>query len=265
MHLFRLAAISVLTVAGLPAHGVAAVFPAAPAADIAQHFTDYYGVRQHAQQRVQVVTATLGGVTRPVVRADWYGTDATPHSDAYLLSEQHPVQSSRRWYAMSIFLPADWSATSVPVTVAQVDNVSGAGTLAPPLALQIQGDQLMLSMNFNHRTSDITPANSARRTMLAGPATLGSWHCMVVRADWSAVAGSGELRVYMNGSAKETFFARSSHNSYAGALHVPRVGLTVPEGAAPGHRVMYADFAWVGDAAASLTDMTQKTPCHAAS
>ena len=207
----------------------------------------------------------MGGVTRPVVRADWYGTDATPHSDFHLLNEQHPVQSARRWYAMSIFLPADWISTSAPITVAQVDNGSGAGTLAPPLALQIRGGQLMLNMNFNHRTGDITPANSARRTVLAGPATLGSWHCMVVRADWSAVAGTGELRVYMNGSAKETFFARLSHNSYAGALHVPRVGLSVPEEAAPGHRVMYADFVWVGDSAASLNDMTQKTPCHAAS
>ncbi|KAB8060198.1 hypothetical protein GCN74_09525 [Janthinobacterium sp. FT14W] len=265
MQLLRLAAISLLTVAGLPAYVVAAVFPAVPAADIAQHFTDYYGVRQHAQQRVQVTTATVGGVTRPVVRADWFGTDATPHSDFHLLNEQHPAQSTRRWYAMSIFLPADWISTSAPITVAQVDNGSGAGTLAPPLALQIRGDQLMLNMNFNHRTGDITPANSARRTVLAGPATLGSWHCMVVRADWSAVAGTGELRVYMNGSAKETFFARLSHNSYAGALHVPRAGLSVPEEAAPEHRVMYADFVWVGDSAASLNDMTQKTPCHAAS
>lgn len=265
MQLFRLAVIAVLTVAGSPACAVAAIFPSVPAADIAQHFTDYYGVRQHAPQRVQVTTATLGGVTRPVVRADWYGTDATPHSDFHLLHEQHPVQSTRRWYAMSVFLPADWSAGSVPITVAQVDNGSGAGALAPPLALQIQGDQLLLNMNFNHRTSDITPANSARRTVVAGPATPGSWHCMVVRADWSAVAGSGELRVYMNGNSKETFFARSSHNSYAGALHVPRVGLSVPAGAAPVHRVLYADFLWVGDAAASLNDMTLKTPCHAAS
>lgn len=265
MQLLRLAAISLLTVAGLQAYAVAAVFPAASTTDIAQHFTDYYGVRQHAQQRVQVTTATLGDITRPVVRADWYGTDATPHSDFYLLNEQHPVQSTRRWYAMSVFLPADWIATSAPITVAQVDNGSGAGSLAPPLALQIRGDQLMLNMNFNHRTSDIASANSARRTVLAGPATLGSWHCMVVRADWSAVAGIGELRVYMNGNAKETFFARFSHNSYAGALHVPRVGLSVPEGAAPVHRVMYADFVWVGDAAASLNDMTLKTPCRAAS
>lgn len=48
MQLLRFAAISLLTVAGLPAYVVAAVFPAVPAADIAQHFTDYYGVRQHA-------------------------------------------------------------------------------------------------------------------------------------------------------------------------------------------------------------------------
>lgn len=265
MQLFCLASFCLLTVAAWHADAVAAVFPSVSATELAQHFSDHYGVRQHAQQRVLVTTATLGGVTRPVVRADWYGTDATPHSDFYLINEQHPVQSMRRWYAMSIFLPPDWITTSVPVTVAQVDNGSGAAALAPPLALQIRGEQLMLNMNFNHRASDITAANSARRTVMAGRATLGSWHCMVVRADWSAVAGSGELRVYMNGNVKETFFARLSHNSYAGALHVPRVGLTVPEGAAPGHRMMYADFLWVGDAAASLSDMMQKTPCHAES
>lgn len=265
MQPFRLALIPVLATAYWHASVLAAVLPAVPATDVAQHFTDYYGVRQHAQGRVLVTTVNLGGVARPVVRTDWYGTDAIRHSDVYPLNEQHPVQPARRWYAMSVFLPADWSITTVPITLAQVDAGGAAVGLAPPLALQIHGEQLMLNMNFNHRTGDITPANSARRTVWAGQATLGSWHCMVVRADWSAVAGTGELRVYMNGSSKETFFARSSHNSYAGALHVPRVGLSVPEGAEPGHRMMYADFVWVGDAAASFNDMTRKTPCYVAS
>lgn len=240
----------------------ALILPAGKVTDVSARFAELYSVRQDTDRSVSVNVGTLDGVTRPFVQVNLPNAAKSGRVDFTLKNELYPLLAERRWYAMSVFLPPDWRYSSTPITLAQIDSAPQGGMLSPPLALVVRDNKLMLSMNFNHMSAkEATEANSAHRTMFLGPATLGKWQCLIVGADWSATPGVGNIWVYLNNNTSEVFNARLTLNSYTNAVHVPRVGLVAPAGTSVGARRIYADFIWVGNAAANYYEMIKKTPC----
>ena len=162
------------------AHGYANatyVLPTGTMTDIESNFTTLYTARNDGSDRLTLTDQNPAGGVRPTTLLKLYSTDASHHSDFSLNGEQAPIGTRARWYAMSVFLPSDWSITPTPITVAQLDLKDNPNGLAPPLALQVRGDKLVLNLHANHLASGITDANSAQETITVGPATLGQWHC----------------------------------------------------------------------------------------
>lgn len=239
------------------------VVPAGTMTEIQSNFSSLYSARNDGADRLTLTTQNPAGGTRPTTLIKLYSTDASHHSDFSLNGEQAPIGTRARWYAMSFFLPSDWSYTATPITVAQLDLKDNPTNLAPPLALQVRGDKLVLNLHANHLASGATDANSAQETFTVGPATLGQWHCMVVRAVWSATPGAGSLSVSLDRAVKPVYSGKLSYNSYLGSTHVPRVGLSVGAGANVGIRTLYADYIWAGDEPTPIAEISGKTPCPA--
>lgn len=166
-----------------------------------------------------------------------------------------------RWYALSFALPATWTFSPTPVTVASIDVGQTSAGLKPPLAIVVKGRDIVLDMNFEQTTPDTVAGSRTLPIVLDGVQTT-TWYCFVVYAKWSATLNSGALKVWNNNDL--VYETQRLYNSYSPVYsNVPFVGLSVP---APDtlKREIYADMIWLGGSPGASTthaQMRNATPC----
>ncbi|UTY60501.1 heparin lyase I family protein [Massilia sp. erpn] len=250
------------------AHAGAADLPPGTPSEIGANFATLYGLRVQGGGGIAVRTDVPVAKGRPVVEVTLNNAGPALRNDFFLKGEQFPTlngaEQAWRSYVISVFLPADgWVESDAPVTLAQIDSAVDGGQLPPPLAVQVRGSKLVLNTNFNHLPAgEATEANTAHRSIVIGTAEKNKWHCFGIQARWSATPAKGELYVHLNGN--EVYFSRIAHNSYPSAVHVPRVGLSVPADASIGSRKIYADFIRVVERYESAPNLLSRTPCATA-
>jgi hypothetical protein len=172
-----------------------------------------------------------------------------------------------RWYASSVYFPADWVTENEPerpVVVFQLNSGKAAFAAPPPVAIAVEGAYLKLHTTTNHRAPGAqTPpskANSAAKTMLLAPLALGKWYCFVVRADWQTKLGAGALQVWMNGV--QVYRAANLTSNYANELgNFPKAGIYQPGTMHLASRHLYTDFIHIGAENSTMKELYARTPC----
>lgn len=174
------------------------------------------------------------------------------------------VRTGIRWYAISFLLPSDWVSHPSPVLVAQIHTSQKTATLPPPLAVVVAGERLRLELRNSslpvEGAGKVTKASADTRQVSLGGLSRDSWHCLVVRADWSWEQGTGALDIWHN--AELVYSVRNAPNAYRTWLgNYPKVGLYAPGSLGVSQRELYTDFIWMGDESATAQDMQALTPC----
>lgn len=198
----------------------------------------------HAETGVRNV-ATV--VLRPGSAAGPAFADIAPLNEA--VPTNRPADAVPRWYTFSFFLPTDWPATAEPVTLAHIDaNVPGQ---AAPWALVATGTQLELRISANHRAAGgddpASADNSLTRTYPVDTLVKGKWYCFAVAADWRSELRRGLTRIWYNNQNEALYEAFNTYNTYAGARHVPRLGLSAHLAPGAAARTLIVDFPRVAD------------------
>ena len=174
------------------------------------------------------------------------------------------VREGLRWYAMSVYFPADWQFDSSMTIVSQLHTSQKATTVSPPVAFFARGRDLFMEQNFNHRRIEgedpVNKENSTRQLIRLDRIQTERWYCFVVRADWSHTPGKGALWVWLNG--ERVYEAVNSHNAYETWLgNYPKSGLYVPGKMGVPERTLYVDFIHVAGPKTSFATMAAETPC----
>ncbi|MBK6974863.1 MAG: heparin lyase I family protein [Sterolibacteriaceae bacterium] len=206
------------------------------------------------------------GSARPVMRVRVRDTDDKVFGG--LRTEISPlneyIRDGVRWYALSMYFPADWEFHPYPVVVGQLHTSQKATIVSPPVSFVAHGRSLDLELHHNHRSvggSDpVTKANSASQTIRLDKLRTQTWYCFVVRADWSFTPGQGSLRIWMNGD--KVYEALNSYNAYETWLgNWPKVGLYHPGAMGVHERTLYVDYVYVGGQKSGFDEMSALTPC----
>lgn len=187
-----------------------------------------------------------------------------------VVTPQNPNPSSfindgRRWYGFSIFIPDDWVTNNVPVKIAEID--SSNSNLPPPVAFYINNQDIQAVLSANHRdpsSSDPpTAANTQSRSFTLMPATKGKWNCITIRMDWNSALRNGEMRVWVNREAQDSYIALRTHNTYQGVTYIPRVGMSVNGalGAGVTQRKVVVDAIVLGDGSVWPDPIQAAQPC----
>jgi hypothetical protein len=176
------------------------------------------------------------------------------------------IREGVRWYALSMYFPADWTPHPYPVVVGQLHTSQKSAVFSPPVAFVVHGQNMDLELYANHRSIEgadpATRANSARQTIRLDRLKLGQWYCFVLRADWSPHPGQGALKIWMNGD--KVYEAADLYNSYETWLgNYPRAGIYMPGMPSVSERMLYLDFIHVGGQRSSYDEMAAQTPCQA--
>lgn len=172
-----------------------------------------------------------------------------------------------RWYAASVYFPADWVTEAEPerpVAVFQLNSGKGVFAGPPPLAIEASDGLLRLHSTTNHRLpvdNDLpTKANASVKSVVLDKLQLGQWYCFVVRADWQYKLGSGSLQVWMNG--QPAYASANLHSHYANTLgNFPKTGIYQPGTMHLASRHLYTDFIHIGAADSTMEEMLARTPC----
>jgi len=111
------------------------------------------------------------------------------------------------WYALSVFVPADWASDDVPVTVAQwhgaPDTFLLEGHQPPPLRLNVVGDRWLVAKAWDARRwsgpmlRHLEPQGGA--LLLTAPLDKGRWVDWLFRVRWSYGA-DGLVEVWKDGA-----------------------------------------------------------------
>lgn len=193
---------------------------------------------------------TVGGIRR---------TDFYPNNEV--------LSSGLRWYGISVYIPSSWTVHPNPAVIAQIDtNTAGTAALGAPLAMLVRGSTLELNLNANYRQSTDpvlpSPSNNVSEVIKLGPLVTDRWYCLVARSEWSPSLGTGAITLWLNG--EKIYKAENSTNSYFGAAHVPRAGLSFPGVMGVTQRSIYSDFLRLGGANTTVLQMYAVSPCSRA-
>lgn len=177
------------------------------------------------------------------------------------------IREGVRWYAISMYFPADWQPHPYPVVVGQLHTSQKSAILSPPVAFVVHGQNIDLELYANHRPMEgpdaATRPNSAHQLIRLDRMKSEQWYCFVVRADWSPRPGQGALKIWMNGD--KVYEATDLYNSYETWLgNYPRAGLYMPGMTSVSERMLYLDFIHVGGPRTGYEEMAAQTPCHQA-
>ncbi|MES2260808.1 MAG: polysaccharide lyase [Pseudomonadota bacterium] len=231
-----------------------------------QAFGSRYALNSANPANLLVVADPAGSgrsVLKTTVKDAQSAVDGIKRTDFYPLNEASA--SGLRWYAISVYIPSDWTVHPYPAVVAQMDTSTSATNLAAPLSLLVRGSTLELNLNSNYRGTSgadvATAANSAAEVLKLGPLVTSKWYCLVIRSDWSPSLGRGAITMWMNG--EKVYNANNSTNSYFGAAHVPRAGLMFPGLMGVTERSVYTDFIRMGGVNTTVLNMYAVTPCAA--
>lgn len=186
------------------------------------------------------------------------------------------VPSGIRWYAVSIYVPGDWT----PVTDTSLFQLHTKqrplpppppGTtlpqilVPPPMAFIANGTQLKLHMRTSTRqvTGDDVPngSNVEVQNIALGPLKTQQWYCLVVQANWQSTVGSGDLLVWLNGKLR--YEAHNVHNHYVNGESYPKAGMYMPGRREHASQHLYVSPIYIGDEGATYDNMAALTKCPA--
>lgn len=175
------------------------------------------------------------------------------------------IREGVRWYAISMYFPADWQPHPYPVVVGQLHTSQKSAVLSPPISFVVHNQNIDLELYASHRATEgpdaATRPNSAYQLIRLDRMKTEQWYCFVVRADWSSRPGQGSLKIWMNGD--KVYEATNLYNSYESWLgNYPRSGLYMPGMTSISERMLYLDFLHVGGARMGYEEMAAQTPCH---
>lgn len=232
-----------------------------------RYFDDLYTVQTASAANLALVPDPAGS-GRQVFRTTVLKSDAKAAngSRTEVTLKYEYIIEGLRWYAVSVYLPKDWVIDPNPTVLSQLHTSQKTVTVAPPVMLIASGNDLQLSLHYNHRgtsataTNPATNANSGVQTIRVAKLETGRWYCMVMRADWSYKPGVGSFTAWLNGSV--VFDAKNSFNSYETWLgNYPKVGAYLPGTMFVDKRVVFADFIHLGGPASTYEMMAKLTPC----
>jgi len=206
------------------------------------------------------------GSTRTVLHARVRDTDAKIYGGwrTEISPLREYIRQGLRWYAISVYFPADWQFHAYPTIVAQIHTSQKKTILSPPLAFIVHGHNLDLELYGNHRPVDsgdvATRGNSARQLIRLDRVQTAHWYCFVVRADWSSMPGKGSVKIWMNGAP--VYEGQNLYNAYETWLgNYPKAGIYMPGMMGVSERDLYFDFIHLGGARSSFDEMAAQTPC----
>jgi hypothetical protein len=231
----------------------------------AENFEARYALNSAVPANLEFVQDPAGSA-RIVVRARVRDTDSivAGGSRTEISPLKEYVREGVRWYAMSVYFPAEWQFHPSPTVVSQLHTSQKSTVVSPPVSFVAHDRNLYLELHFNHRRIDgddpVTKENSARQRIRLDSIRPEQWYCFVVRADWSFQPGKGALWIWLNGD--KVYEAVNSHNAYESWLgNWPKTGLYLPGKMAVPERTLYADFIHVGGAKSTIATMSGLTPC----
>lgn len=201
--------------------------------------------------------------TRKVVKLTLNDSAAAAYHADYSPKAELGDDGQKRWYGFSFMLPADWEFHPNPVTVAQLDYADSG--FAAPLALVVRGNELELELNANHLKADdtepATPANTQKRVFTIDQPTRGKWICVVISANWNSALRKGDMALWYNDQRTVLYEAARAHNTYAGARHTPRLGLSATGPLGVAQRTLLAEAVWVGGPNSYAALFQNSMPC----
>lgn len=173
------------------------------------------------------------------------------------------VREGVRWYAISVYIPAEWKNHPYPAIIGQLLTSQKTVFLPPPLAFVVEDNNVLLELYANHRAvseGEAQKSNSARQRIRLDTLRKQRWYCFVTRADWSHTPGTGSLVVWMNG--ERVYETANQYNSYDTWLgNYPKVGLYMPGMMGVDERSLFLDFVFVGGPKTSFDEIYALTPC----
>lgn len=171
------------------------------------------------------------------------------------LNSTNPLNPFLRWFAFSVFFPADYISSPVPEIHFQIaDNT---GLTAPNLAIWVINNEFFINQKYN-----IGAGNVEVQTKISGDAklNLGGWDDFVIHYV-PAIDGSGSIKVYRNGV--EVFTTSGPNANMQGGVVVPsrypKFGTylwrwNTPGTYYPNVRVVWFDEIKYGNDTATLSD-----------
>lgn len=242
-----------------------------------RYFSWYYGWARGTDSSLDLVSNPAGSA-QPVPKVFRMQVRDVPLStlNREIRSEVTPaydrIREGRRWYAASIYLPANWVMDTRPdgwTVVFQVHSSKGVvPDTSPPFAVSILGDNLQLEMRTNHRDDPrlANKENTSAQKVSLGKVQRQKWYCFVLDADWQHLPGKGALRFWVNGNLMyeiknaPTHYANlneinSGNYSKTGVYQSKALSVLGTE------RTIYTDFLHIGGPNSTYTQLAERTPC----
>ncbi len=200
------------------------------------------------------------------------GIPSTLNPRVEIVPSMEYMPSGVRWYAVSVYLPADWtsvSATSLFQLHTKQRTLPGtqtrpAITVPPPMAFIADGTKLKLHLRSSTRDvtgEDVpTSTNVEEQNITLGTLETQRWYCVIVRADWQSAVGTGNFAVWLNGKLR--YEARNVHNHYVNAESYPKAGFYMPGTRSDTSQHIYVTAIHIGDTKADYRLMEGKTKCE---
>nr|WP_296065427.1 polysaccharide lyase [uncultured Actinoplanes sp.] len=130
------------------------------------------------------------------------GDPVINHNTRAELATPIEPRDAERWYAFSVYLPADWARDRSPEILAQFHQHYGIGG-EPPLAIGTRAGQWELQ----------TARDAHSDTARVGAYRTGGWTDWLVHARWSA-RGDGLLQIWRDGVPVPGFSGLRGPNTY---------------------------------------------------
>ncbi|NRR29828.1 heparin lyase I family protein [Oxalobacteraceae bacterium] len=242
-----------------------------PLTGVPRYFSEFYQKNIRPGDTLELVRDPAGA-NRDVFHMTLTSDGSDSQRNEIVASREY-IKTGERWYAFSVYFPADWKPVKdYPTIVWQLHTSQDFLVTSPPMALLANEMRLELGTTNNHlpvpkKAGDVgaagfaTKASSASQHMVLGALELKKWYCFVVKADWQYQAGNGAVQVWMNGELK--YEAERLHNSYETWLgNYTKTGMYQPGQMGIAYRHIYTDFIHIGSAGTGHEAMYKQTPCY---
>lgn len=177
-----------------------------------------------------------------------------------------PINQDRAaWYAFSYRPELDSLSWQQPVVIGQIHSSHMQPiTAPPPLGIVVRDGQMRVVLHSSERSAAEIDKNENRKlqqiSVAAGALVPGQWTCVVIRAVWSSVPGTGELAVWRD--QQLVLQIRNSANAYPTPLGVyPKVGLYAYDGMQQDQITMDADVVRIFGKDATLDKVRAQARC----
>ncbi|WP_299819035.1 polysaccharide lyase [uncultured Pontibacter sp.] len=176
---------------------------------------------------------------------------------AELTLEHEKKLNIRRWYGMSIYLPASYSVSPEPEIVAQwhvkPDDKLGEDWRSPPIALLTKNGRWWLAINWAKAPVNSNETIDGWKNIDLGPYNRGAWSDWVFEINFSWKK-DGLINVWQNDTLLYSYTGPNAYNDKTGPFL--KVGLYKWEWQSEKlKRYLYYDEVRVGDDAATYYDV----------